>query len=347
MGYPSLVSGIGLRLTGGPQIMSNRLLTVAVSGIRQLTPRVREYLLKSAIGEPLPRYEPGAHIELYSASPATGPFIRHYSLIGGSGSWDDAANTYRIAIQRESDSRASAFIHDTLSLGTKLVVSGPKNSFYLDGSASKSLLIAGGIGITPIYAMLRSLTRRKKEFEFIYSGRTREGLAYVDDVLRLAGPNGRLHISGGSVRRRLDLGPLLAIQPAGTHVYVCGPQSMINAAATAGEELGWAPERVHTEIFIAQATGEEVPFDVELRESNLTVRVGRDTTILDALTAAGHFALSDCRRGECGLCPLPVLEADGPIDHRDRYLTEEERASGQTMCICVSRIKGTRLVLDA
>jgi ferredoxin-NADP reductase len=320
---------------------------MVVSGMRQLTPRVREYLLKSTTGEPLPRYEPGAHIELYATSPATGPFIRHYSLIGGSGSWDDPANTYRIAIQRESDSRASAFIQDNFALGTGLVVSPPKNSFYLDGSVSKSLLIAGGIGITPIYAMLRSLVRRKKELEFIYSGRTREGLAYVDDVLRLAGPHGRLHISGGSERRRLDLGTLLAVQPAGTHVYVCGPQSMINAAAAAVDELGWAPERFHSETFIAQATGEEVPFDVELRQSKLTVRVGRDTTILDALTAAGHFALSDCRRGECGLCPLPVLEADGPLDHRDRYLSEEERASGQTMCICVSRIKGTRLVLDA
>jgi ferredoxin-NADP reductase len=329
------------------QIVSNRLLKVVVSGMRQLTPRVREYLLKSATGEPLPRYEPGAHIELYAASPAIGPFIRHYSLVGGSGSWDDPANTYRIAIQRESDSRASAFIQDHFTLGTGLAVSRPKNSFYLDRSASKSLLIAGGIGITPIYAMLRSLVRRKKEFEFIYSGRTRDGLAYLDDVLRLAGPQGRLHVSGGSVRGRLDLGSLLAVQPAGTHVYLCGPQSMITAAAAAADELGWAPQCFHSETFIAQATGEEVAFDVELRQSKLTVRVGRDTTILDALTAAGQFALSDCRRGECGLCPLPVLEADGPLDHRDRYLSEEERASGQIMCICVSRIKGSRLVLDA
>ena len=328
--------------------MSNRLLGVVVSGMRQLTPRIREYLLKSASGDPLPRYEPGAHIELCATSPAIGSFIRHYSLIGGIGSWDDPPNTYRIAVQRESDSRASAFIQDNFALGTQLAVSRPKNSFYLDRSAPKSLLLAGGIGITPIYAMLRSLVRRKKNFELIYSGRTSSGLAYRDDVLRLASHNGRLHVSGGPVGSRLDLGALLATQPAGTHVYVCGPQSMINATAAAAEELGWAPECFHSETFIgAQPGGDEVPFDVELRQSRRIVRVGRDTTILDALTAAGHFALSDCRRGECGLCPLPVLEADGPLDHRDRYLSEDERASGQTMCICVSRIKGTRLVLDA
>ena len=174
--------------------MSNRLLGVVVSEISQLTPRIREYLLKSASGDPLPRYEPGAHIELYATSPAIGSFIRHYSLIGGIGSWDDPPNTYRIAVQRESDSRASAFIQDNFALGTQLAVSRPKNSFYLDRSAPKSLLLAGGIGITPIYAMLRSLVRRKKNFELIYSGRTSSGLAYRDDVLRLASHNGRLHV---------------------------------------------------------------------------------------------------------------------------------------------------------
>jgi vanillate O-demethylase ferredoxin subunit len=140
----------------------------------------------------------------------------------------------------------------------------------------------------------------------------------------------------------------MAGQPSGTHVYVCGPQAMIDASAAAATELGWAPECFHSEAFLGtQSGGDEVPFEVELRQSKLTVQVGRDATILDALTAAGHFALSDCRRGECGLCPLPILEADGPLDHRDRFLSEEERSSGQTMCICVSRIKGTRLVLDA
>src|SRR6478609_7948583 len=118
--------------------------------------------------------------------------------------------------------------------------------------------------------MLRSLVRRKKNFELIYSGRTSSGLAYRDDVLRLASHNGRLHVSGGPVGSRLDLGALLATQPAGTHVYVCGPQSMINATAAAAEELGWAPECFHSETFIgAQPGGDEVPFDVGLRKGRM------------------------------------------------------------------------------
>jgi vanillate O-demethylase ferredoxin subunit len=174
-------------------------------------------------------------------------------LIGGIGSWDDPPNTYRIAVQRESDSRASAFMQDNFALGTQLAVSRPKNSFYLDRSAPKSLLLAGGIGITPIYAMLRSLVRRKKNFELIYSGRTSSGLAYRDDVLRRVA-NGRLHVGAHVGSSRLDLGALWP-STRGTHVYVCGPQSMINATAAAAEELGRAPECFHSETFIGAQPG--------------------------------------------------------------------------------------------
>jgi ferredoxin-NADP reductase len=327
------------------RFVQRSLLDVVVKGIRQLTPRVREYLLSSADGSALPGFAPGAHIELHTVSPESGPIIRHYSLVGGVGSWDDTPDTYRIAVQREDRRRGSAHIHDSFAIGTTLQVSVPKNNFPLDRRDAKSLLIAGGIGITPILSMLRSLVRRHREFEMVYAGRVAAELAYRADVQRLAGPRGRIHESGEG--NRLDLGALLSAQPDGTTVYVCGPAAMVDAARREASMLGWADTRVRSELFTAGPTGDEVSFDVELRQSKRRIHVGRDTTILDALAAAGVHALHDCRRGECGLCPMTVLEADGPIQHRDTYLSDEEHASQKTLCICVSRIKGSRLVLDA
>jgi vanillate O-demethylase ferredoxin subunit len=123
---------------------------------------------------------------------------------------------------------------------------------------------------------------------------------------------------------------------------------MIDAVSEAAKKLGWSPNRIHSEVFsAAQTNAEDHAFTVELRRSGKTVQVGADTTILDALIAAGYPALYDCRRGECGLCPLKVLAAPNGIDHRDRYLDEEERDSGKTLCVCVSRVRGDSLVLDA
>lgn len=327
--------------------MTPQNIPVVVAGIRQLTPRIREYLLQSTDGQALPAFEPGAHIELHTESPESGPIVRHYSLIGGAGNWDDTPDVYRIAVQREDRQRGSAFIHDHFTLGTRLHISHPKNHFPLDRRDKKSLLIAGGIGITPILSMLRSLVRRNRSFEMAYAGRSAQDMAYRQDVQRLGGQAVRLHTSGPDNHRLLDLHALLAAQPDGTTVYVCGPAPMVLAVHTAAAALGWDPLRIRSELFTAGPGADDVAFDVELRASGRLVRVGRDVSILDALTRAGVDVLSDCRRGECGLCPLPVLETDGKLVHRDRYLDAQERASGETLCICVSRTTGSRLVLDA
>jgi ferredoxin-NADP reductase len=137
-----------------------QIIDAVVHDIRELTPRVREYVLASVDGSPLPRYSPGSHIELHTTSPVSGPIVRHYSLVGGDGLTDDPADRYRIAVQREDRQRGSAHIHDSFQVGTRLRVSRPKNNFPLDLRDTRSLLIAGGIGITPIYSMLRSLVRR-------------------------------------------------------------------------------------------------------------------------------------------------------------------------------------------
>lgn len=325
--------------------MARKNIDVVVTAMRQLTPRVREYQLTAMDGQALPPYEPGSHIALHTVLSDGGTLVRHYSLLGGTEDSDDPRHTYRIAVQREDRARGSAHIHATFLPGTCLQVAPPSNNFPVDRRDTHSLLIAGGIGITPIFSMARSLARRHREFTVVYAGRTPEQMALREALERIAGTRVRFHFSEQD--GPLDLQALLREQPAGTTAYVCGPAPMVHATHDAAAALGWASEQVRSELFTIGPTGDEVPFEVELRQSGRVIQVGRDASILDALTAARVPVLWDCRRGECGLCPLPVVSADGPIDHRDRYLSDEEHASGETLCICVSRIRGKRLVLDA
>lgn len=326
--------------------MAHQHLKVVVSAMRQLTPRICEYQLTSIDGSPLPEYGAGAHVALHTGSEETGPLVRHYSLIGGDDVRDDPRNTYRIAVQREERQGGSAFIHATFVPGTSLALSIPANNFPLDRRDAHRLLIAGGIGITPIYAMVRRLARRDQPFTVVYAGRDLGQMAYHDELLRLAGPRAQVHLSGPVDTAKLDIVALLAAQPADTTVYVCGPAAMVAAVRAAAAALSWPEERVRSELFGTGFTGDEVPFDVILRRSQRVIHVGKDTTILDALVAAKVDVLWDCRRGECGLCQQTVLDADGALVHRDHYLSSEERGAADAMCVCVSRVQGGRLELD-
>jgi vanillate O-demethylase ferredoxin subunit len=328
------------------QDMAHKHLQVGVSGIRQLTPRIREYQLTSIDGSPLPEYGAGAHVAVHTGTAQTGPLVRHYSLIGGTDERDDPRHTYRIAVQREERAGGSAFIHSTFEVGTRLALSIPTNNFPLDRRDTHRLLIAGGIGITPIYAMARSLVRRKAGFTLVYAGRDVDQMAYHDELVRLAGDRVRIHASGHLDTGKLDLGALLKSQPQGTTAYVCGPAAMVAATREAGMAAGWREDQVRSELFGTAFSGDEVPFDVFLRRSNRVIPVSKDVTILDALVAAKVDVLWDCRRGECGLCQQNVIAADGLLVHRDRYLSDDERAAGDAMCVCVSRVRGARLELD-
>jgi ferredoxin-NADP reductase len=318
---------------------------VQVSAVRQLTDRVREFQLTRVDGSPLPSYAAGSHIALHTVSPERGLIVRHYSLVGGATLDDDARHTYRIAVQREDHARGSAHIHATFEVGTRLRVGPPVNNFPLDRRDQNVLLIAGGIGITPIFSMVRSLARRRCDYRVFYAGREAAGMAYRGELAQLAGERVRFHHS--DAQGTPDLQALLRAQPAGTAVYVCGPKPMIDATHEAAAALGWAPERVRSERFTAAISGDARPFSVHLQRTGKTVQVGSDVSILDALLAEGVPVLWDCRRGECGLCPLPVLKAEGGIEHHDHYLTPEEKAADESLCICVSRARGPSLVLDA
>ena len=318
---------------------------VVVAGMRQLTLRVREYVLRSVDGKPLPDYSAGAHVAVHTLSAERGPIVRHYSLVGGADLQDDPRNTYRIAVQREDHARGSAYIHSTLQIGTPLRIGPPVNNFPLDRRDSQVLLVAGGIGITPIFSMARSLTRRHRPFRVVYAGRNAESMAYREELAQLADDRARFHYS--DTQGPADLEALLNAQPAGTTVYICGPAKMIEATQAAATRLEWAAGRVRSEMFGAGIIGIATPFTVRLQRTGRTIQVGADVSILDALMAEGVTVLWDCRRGECGLCPLPVLSSDGPLQHHDRYLSDEEKTSGDTLCICVSRTRGSELVLDA
>ena len=193
--------------------------------------------------------------------------------------------------------------------------------------------------------MARSLVRRQRPFSVVYAGRDREQMAFHDDLATLAGDAATFHYSNSA--GHLDLVALLECQAADTQVYVCGPGPMVQATHAAAEALGWHSSRVRSERFGVSRDETAHAFDVHLARSGQTVRVSEDVSILDALNAAAVPVLWDCRRGECGLCPLRVLSSDGQLKHRDFYLSEEEKAAGDQLCICVSRTTGKELVLDA
>jgi vanillate O-demethylase ferredoxin subunit len=324
--------------------MNSKLFDVVVRQIRQLTPRVSEYLLVAASGNSLPSWTAGAHIAVHLASPGRGLVIRHYSLIGGDGLKDDSPHTYRIAVQREAQGVGSNLIHDSLKLGTQLRIGPPVNSFALDRNASKVLLLAGGIGITPMVPMARSLVRRKRSFQLIYSGRSVDQMAYAQSLQDLCGAALQLQCSdsGGM----LNIPQLFEQLDGQTQVYVCGPTPFVNAAMEASKALHWSEGRLRSEAFISSVLPGDTPFQVFLQRSGRGIEVRSDESLLDALTHARIPVFWDCRKGECGLCATKVVSSDGELQHRDRYLSTEEKQSGHSMCLCVSRTKGKSLVLD-
>lgn len=297
--------------------MQDRYFDAVVLGRRALTDRIAELHIGAADGRALPLAEAGSHIELRFGG-VGGRFLRHYSVVGPLGLEDRPEPFWRIAVQREDRARGSAHIHATFRQGTRLRVSHPIGAFRLARNLPHALLVAGGIGITAILPMMRSLRIRQQPFSMLYAGVTRGGMAYVDEVLAMGGDRVRVHESS---RDGLpDLGALLAAQPPGTVAYVCGPAPMIEALRSAARARDWDASRIRFEVFNAAHRPEDTDFAVRLK-SGRVIGVGAGTTILDALEAAGVDTLSDCRRGECGLCLTEVLDAHEGIDHRDRYST--------------------------
>jgi ferredoxin-NADP reductase len=311
---------------------------LVVAARTQLADGVVALDLVSHNGRDLPAWTPGSHVDVL-----LGPGVeRQYSLCG------DAADRscWRIAVLREPAGRGgSVALHDDVAVGQRLRVRGPRNHFTFEVTPGTSYrFVAGGIGITPLRAMVAAAAAAGAEWELDYAGRSRRTMAFADELA--AAHPGRVRVHAADEGARLDVATLLAGPPGDAAVYVCGPTRLIDAVETAA--AGWpAGAALHTERFEAKEFGEPVwsePFEVELALSGETVTVEPGESVLDAVAGAGVVVLSSCRVGTCGTCETPVLE--GAVEHRDSVLTPAEQAEDTAMMICVSRAAGPRLVLD-
>lgn len=322
------------------------VLPLRVAEIRELTPWVRRLRLEGTEGQPLPAFEPGAHVQVQVRLPGGELAWRHYSLIDLSayGPVGQSPRSYVIAVRREEAGRGGSRYMHQLQVGQVVSVQPPKNDFPLQASPAGVLLLAGGIGVTPILTMAASCVQQGMPVRMVYAGRDRQAMAFVDELTALLGERLHLH-ADAEARGPLEVGAVLDGCMAGEEVYVCGPQAMLDAVLAAAQQRGWASGRIHFELFNAPAPAAgDHAFDVVLAQSGLSITVPADRSVLDCLIDAGQDPMYDCQRGECGVCAVQVIE--GEPDHRDHVLSQSERESGQVMHPCVSRCKGSRLVLD-
>ncbi|MEU5751475.1 PDR/VanB family oxidoreductase [Streptomyces sp. NPDC047853] len=281
-------------------------------------------------GKPLPAWTPGAHLDLH-----VGGHVRQYSLCGD----PEETGVYRLGILNEPASRGgSRHVHTKVRPGQTVRVAGPRNHFALEPAASY-VFLAGGIGITPILAMARRAERDGVPYRLVHGGRTRASMAFGGELAALGG---EVTLVPQDEQGHIDVPGVLADLPAGALVYCCGPEPLLKAVEEA------APEgRLRTERFAAPTVTREdddSAFEVECRASGVTLNVAPGTSILEAAENAGLDVASSCRDGICGSCETRVLA--GTPDHRDFLLSDAERATGETMMICVSRCASDRLVLN-
>lgn len=321
-------------------------LNLTVLSVQSETPDVRSLVLGSGTNEPLPPFTAGAHLKVLIPGQSGS---RCYSLvcIDDDPASFSAPNHYRLGIRLEDPGTGGSRFMHALRPGDSFEAEGPRNDFPLQGvqaGGPSVLLIAGGIGITPLTSMAARLKRAGVAFDLHYYGRSRRQMGFLS---RLAEQHGKaLHIhASDETNSRLSLSELLDRTRPEQHIYVCGPKSLIDEVIQQSRDRGWPPSNVHFELFnnAALQAGER-GFEVELKKSGKVFFVPPDKTILEVLEAGGCEPMFDCRRGECGACQAAVLE--GLPDHRDYYLSQAERDAGKLIQICVSRSRSDRLVLD-
>jgi vanillate O-demethylase ferredoxin subunit len=318
-------------------------LALTVAARQRLAEDIDLFELHAADGRALPPAEAGAHIELQLQHEGRA-LARPYSLCNPPGE----THRWQIAVQREPASRGgSAAVHAQLQPGTRVQATPPRNRFALVPGAPHSLLLAGGIGITPLLAMAEALHAAGSAFTLHHATRSAARTPFVER-LALAPWHHRVqrHFGDGPPEQRLEIAAVLATAPAGTHLYVCGPQGFMDAVLATARRQGWPEAQLHWESFgadVAPRQGDRA-FTLVLARSGLTVPVAADCSALAALAAAGVFVASSCEQGVCGTCLTRVLE--GRPDHRDQYLTADEQAAGTQFTPCCSRSHDERLVID-
>jgi ferredoxin-NADP reductase len=316
-------------------------LELIVTEVRSETPRIRAIRLAPRHEAPLPVWSAGAHIKVRLPQGDA----RSYSLIklSADASADAPPRAYLLGVQLETPSEGgSAYMH-ALKPGDVVTASAPTNNFCLDATDKPIVLLAGGIGVTPVISMAAELVARDHPFRFYYAGRSRELLAFVPAIEALAGNS--LTIHSDDVAGLFDVAGLMQSLNDGEPLYCCGPTPMIELAIQTAKRLGWSDGRLRFEIFATAAPqAADQAFEVVLNSSGKSFQIPVGKSILDVLIGAGEDPMHDCKRGECGICQVGVIE--GVPDHRDFILSDAEKAAGKLMQICVSRSKTPRLVLD-
>lgn len=314
-------------------------MQLEVADIRAEARDVVAIELKAQGGAQLPAFEPGAHLPIDLPN----GLRRHYSI---SSDWRERDH-YVVGVARAPESRGgSVYAHQYLKRGMLLNVNEPRNNFPLVADAKHYLFIAGGIGITPLMAMMRWCTANNKPWSLVYAVRSAQRAAFLESINQLGGGTVHLH-EDDRMGSFLDPIPWLKDTPAGEHVYCCGPAPMMAAVKEASAHRD--PGTIHFEYFAAPEDehnpDDDRPFTIELKSSGKILEVPKDKSILEILEANGiEGVISSCREGTCRTCETGICS--GEVDHRDFCQTPEEQAANKTMMVCVSRAKSEHLVLD-
>ncbi len=312
-------------------------LDARVRAVREVAEGVVAISFEPASGTRFPAFEAGAHVDVHLPS----GLVRQYSLCNDPADRD----WYEIAVKLDPSGRGgSKEVHEALRPGVSLILGAPRNLFRLDPATEEAVLVAGGIGLTPLLAMSHALYARGTPFRLHVCARTREQIPFDDELDEMAfGAVIARHVDRDG-RPSFDAARELGAYRPGRHLYLCGPSGFMDAMRRGAASLGWPAHAVHSESFGAAPVdaSENRPFELELRRSKRSLPIAADTTILDELRRAGVVVPTACLQGVCGSCKTRVLE--GEVEHRDAVLTAAERRD--YVCVCVSRAKGSRLVLD-
>ena len=321
-------------------------LTVEVAAADTLNPLIRRCTLRAADGALLPGFTAGAHVRVQVTLPDGKTDWRHYSLVNTAPGTETTVPQphYTIAVRREDEGRGGSRWMHALQPGQRLTIEPPKNDFPLGPHAGCAVLVAGGIGITPLVSMAAARRAAGLPVRMLYAGRSRALMAFLPELQALLGDALVVHTEEER-GAPLDVAALLDGCAADDVLYVCGPRVMLDAVLAAAQARGWPRERVQFELFTTPvATAGDQPIELVLAQSGQQFTVPAGQSILDCLIAHGCDPMFDCQRGECGVCSATVVE--GEPDHRDYYLSDAEKAGGKVIQICVSRAKSARLVLD-
>jgi vanillate O-demethylase ferredoxin subunit len=320
--------------------MSVEMLRVRVARKGVAAVDICTFELVSADGSNLPSFAAGSHVDVH----LPGGITRQYSLC------NDPAESHRylIGVLRDANSRGgSRAMHELVKEGDLLEISTPKNHFALVHGAQRSILLAGGIGVTPILCMAERLAITGAAFEMHYCTRSRERTAFYERIVEAPFASSvAFHHDDGPEEQQLALDAVLQGPRDGVHLYVCGPKGFMDWVLGRARESGWPAEQLHYEFFTAEVAKSEndTSFEVQLASSGKVVFVPRDKTVVQALSEAGVEVAVSCEQGICGTCLTRVLE--GEPEHKDMYLTPEEQAANDQFTPCCSRSRSPRLVLD-